>query len=414
MKLTDFRLYQKVTVPLRVLLGISLFGLLFCIAWVMNLPLNGTEAPIFGGHILVNDLACIAFVTFLAGGASLCLLKTSSKINGGGVQVLLWLGLFFLGLMFSPMLTMSFYSKAGISSEWIKRSVSQVLANPWGEQQSLGSSYSEDNTSMAFYLVSRTKFYAFLGVRKGQYHAVYKDISSAQKLQSEEAIRNVTVREGALLQGDFARFFSMTRADNLESSDIAIPSSQLPESIRNKVQAMQKQTINYASSGSENAPYTALDIAIAVEDKKQAEYLLDFPKAAGPIQRLRLFHFGLGEEFENKQRAQNRTATIFPEMAQKYYLEAAQENMIRMAYYIEKDDLSDNLSMGDYTNLLGRYQPYDYFVANAFCDANYATFLQSLGISTDPLHFQNLQTLIVNNVVDKQQCSALMAFYEKL
>lgn len=184
------------------------------------------------------------------------------------------------------------------------------------------------------------------------------------------------MREGALLQGDFARFFSMTRADNLESSDIAIPSSQLPESIRNKVQAMQKQTINYASSGSENDPYTALDIAIAVEDKKQTEYLLDFPKAAGPIQRLRLFHFGLGEEFENKQHAQNRTATIFPEMAQKYYLEAAQENMIRMAYYIEKDDLSDNLSMGDYTNLLGRYQPYDYFVANAFCDANYATFLQ--------------------------------------
>lgn len=414
MKLTDFRLYQKITAPLRVLLGISLFGLLFCIAWVMNLPLNGTSAPIFGGRILVNDLACIAFVTFLAGGASLCLLKISSKINGGGVQVLLWSGLFFLGLMFSPMLTVSFYSKAGISNEWIKRSVSQVLANPWGEQQSLDSSYNEDQTSMAFYLASRTKFYAFLGVRKGQYYVAYQDISSAQKLQSEEAIRNVTVREGALLQGDFARFFSMTRADNLESSYIAIPSSQLPESIRDKVQTMQKQTINYASSGSKNDPYTALDIAIAVEDKKQAEYLLDFPKAVGPIQRLRLFQFGLGEEFENEQRAQNRTATIFPEMAQKFYLEEAQENMTRMAYYIEKDDFSDSLNMGDYTNLLGRYQPYDYFVANAFCDANYATFLQSLGITINPLHSQNLQALIAKNMVNKQQCSALVAFYEKL
>ncbi|HGM5490811.1 TPA: hypothetical protein ACKP1B_005315 [Serratia fonticola] len=90
------------------------------------------------------------------------------------------------------------------------------------------------------------------------------------------------------------------------------------------------------------------------------------------------------------------------------------EDQTSMAYYIEKDDFSDSLNMGDYTNLLGRYQPYDYFVANAFCDANYATFLQSLGITINPLHSQNLQALIAKNMVNKQQCSALVAFYEKL
>lgn len=412
MKLADSPLYQKVTIPLRILIGISIFGLLFCIAWVMNLPLDGTEAPIFGGRILVNDLACIAFVTFLAGTASLCLLKISRKINGWGAQILLWLGLVFLGLAFSPMLTVSFYSKTGTSNEWIKRSVSQVLANPWGEQQRLDSSYNEDGSSKVYYLVGRTRFYAFWGVREEKYYT-YDAISAAQQQESEEAIRNDTVREGALLHGDFARFFTMTRAANLESVDIVIPSNQLPESIREKVQTMQKQTINHASSGSVNDPYTALDIAIALADKKQAEYLLGFSKAVGPLQRWRLFQLKLGESFENQQRAQDRTATIFPEMAQKYYLESAQENMMRMAYYIEQNDSSDILNMGDYTNLLGRYQPYDYFVANAHCDIGYANFLQSLDIAINPLHRQNLAKLVDENVVDKESCSALKTFYEQ-
>lgn len=413
MKLADSHLYQKTTTPLRVLIGISLFGLLFCIAWVMNLPLNGTEAPIFGYRILVNGLACIALVIFLAGLVSLCLLKISKKINGSAAQVLLWFGLVFIGITFSPMLTVSAYSQSGISSEWIKRSISQVLANPWGEQQRLGFSVSDDNASRRYYLVGQSKFYVFWGVRKQGYYN-YPDISPAQERESDEAIRNATVREGALIHGDVARFFTMTRADNLESMDIAIPSSQLPESIRTKVQTMQKQTINQASSGSINDPYTALDIAIAMADKNQAAYLLDFSKAVGPLQRWQLFRLGLGEPFENQQRAQDRTATIFPEMAQKYYLASAQENLERMTYLIENGYVSDELDMGGYANLLGRYQPYDYFVANALCDVDYATFLQSLSVISSPIHIKYLEALIAQGDIDKQQCSALIAFYEQL